>query len=189
MKKLLSLILCLMLCLPAAAMAETALWTTDFGTFTMGIAENDQYQVAAGLTNNALYAMIYIDYDPYATTHDSITVAWTTDNIASEINLVGGIEEYGKLVLQNASAQYTSMGIKMTNESVVDASYDGSTGWILTSCIMDYTAAGIDLVTPLYQMQMFFCDVQGGHYIFTLTGTTYEAVSDMTAYIGTLQFK
>lgn len=194
MKKLISLLLCLLLCLPAVALGETTepmkeLWTTDFGTFTMGIADGDQYQVAEGQTSNVLHAIIYVDYDPTALTQDNITVIWTTDNIPSEINMVGGMEAYGELVLKNAEPQYTSMGIKMLDAKVVDATFNGNTGWILTSCMMDYTGAGIDLVTPLYQMQMFFCDVQGGHYLFTLTSTSYEGISDLTTYIGTVQFK
>lgn len=195
MKKLLSLILCLMLCLPALAMAETAaepaleLFTVDFGTFTMGLGENDQYQVAESLASNTLYAIVYINPDPTALTQDSINVVWTTDDVAMEITLVGGIEKYGELVLQNASTQYTSMGIKMTNASVVISEFDGTTGYIITSCTMDYTGAGVDLVCPLYQMQAFFCDVQGGHYIFTLTSSSYETLASMTAYLDTVAFK
>lgn len=198
MKKLLSLILCLMLCLPAMAMAEAEaaatetsvqLYPIDFGTFTMSIGENDQYQVAAELASNTVYAIIYVNYDPTAVIADTLNVVWTTDDVPGEIEYAGSITKYGELGLQEASTLYTSMGIKMSNESVIAAEFDGTSGYILTSCTMDYTGAGYDLVTPLYQMQMIYCGVQGGTYIFTLTADTYSDLVAMTDYLDTLSFK
>ena len=54
MKKLISLILSLMLALSACAMAETTT-TVDFGTFTMQLAPNDQYDVAPTMADSELY--------------------------------------------------------------------------------------------------------------------------------------
>lgn len=191
MKKFLALMLCLMLCLPAAALAEAPalLYPVDFGTFTMNLSATDQYQVGDTMTSNELYAMIYTDYDPYETTHDSINVVWSQDNFTLEIALMGGIQKYAEAVLEGAESQYSAMGIKMTNAVVLDAGFGDNRGYTVTSCMMDYTNAGINLVTPLYQMQLLFCNVHGGNYIFTLTSSTYEGLDVLTAYIDTLQFK
>lgn len=192
MKKVILLCLCLMLCLPMLAMAETAeakRYTVDFGTFTMSLGENDQYQVAETMTNNKVYAIIYTDYDPSALLHDSINVVWSTDDVPGEIAMVGGIQKYAELILQNAHTQYTTMGIKMTDAKVINAAFEDSEGATLTYCVMDYTAAGVDLVTPLYQMQLFVCDAEDGNYIFTLSSTTLDGLEKLLAYTENIDFK
>lgn len=193
MKKLLSLMLCLMLCLPVLAVAETAaepvLYTIDFGYFTMDLGENDQYQVAAERASNTVYAMIYVDYDRANTTHDTINVVWSTDDVQGEIEMVGGIQKYAELVLQNAEAQYTTMGIKMTDAQVLSAIFEEQVGATVTSCTMNYTAAGVDLVTPLYQMQVFYCMEEASTYILTLTSASFEKLQSMLSYLDTIEFK
>ena len=193
MKKLLSLILCLMLLLPVMAAAEAAApvlpYTLDFGTFTMNVGANDRYEMAETMTSNQLYAIIYVDYDPNATITNSINVVWTSDDIGAEINMIGGMEKYAELVMQNAQTMYSSMGINMTDGVILMTEWADGIGCSVTSCNMDYSGAGVDLVTPLYQMQALFCNREDGDYIFTLTAASMEQLVSMASYLDTIQFK
>ena len=191
MKKLLSIILCLMLLLPVLAAAEVAVlpYTIDFGPFTMNLGANDYYEVADSMVSNQLYAIIYVDYDENALVTPTINAVWSSDNLAQEINLIGGMEKYADLVQENAKSMYASMGITMSNVSVLMTEWEDNIGYSLTSCTMDYTGAGVDMVTQLYQMQALFCNLEGGSFIFTLTSNDMNQLITMASYLDTLQFK
>lgn len=188
MKKLLSLILCLMLALSACAMAETAA-TVDFGTFTMDLGPNDQYEVADAMNPNQVYAIIYPNYDPNAAFTNSINVLWTTSDLAAEVKQCGGMDKYAQLVIQSAKSQYTAQGISTLNASVMASDMDDKTAVSITTYTLDYSAAGVDMVTDLYQMQALFFNAANDNYLFTLTAHTLEELQAMSAYLDTLTFK
>ena len=79
MKKLLSIMLCLMLLLSGLALAESdalpELYTIDFGYFTMGLTANDTYRVAAERQDNTAYAIIYPNYDAANPSPSNINVS------------------------------------------------------------------------------------------------------------------
>lgn len=187
MKKLISLILCLMLAL-SCALAETAT-TVDFGAFTMDLGPNDQYEIADAMADSQLYAIVYVDYDPNAMFTDSINAIWTATDLAAEVKMVGGMDKYAKLVMENAKQQYKDMGIVLTNPTVLAANMNEQTAASITTYQLDYTGAGVDMVTDLYQMQALYFNGAGDHYIFTLTASTLEKLQAMSAYLDTLVFK
>lgn len=189
MKKLLSLVLCLMLALSACAMAETACTTVDFGAFTMDLGVNDQYEVAPTMTDGQLYAMIYLDYDPNAMFHNSINAVWTATDLVAEIKAIGGMDKYAELVMESAKPQYNAMGITMTSATVLGTNMDNETAASIATYTLDYTGAGVELVTDLYQMQALFFNGAGDNYIFTLTAHTLEELQAMSAYLDTIVFK
>lgn len=187
MKKLLSLVLCLMLALSACAMAETAT-TVDFGPFTMDLGPNDQYEVASGMADSQLYAIIYPGYDPNATFTNTINVVWTASDLAAEIKLIGGVEMYAQYILQSAESQYAASGIAMSNATVMATQMDDKTAAIITTYKLDYTAAGVDLVADLYQMQALYFNAADDNYTFTLTAATLEELQALSKYLDTLVF-
>lgn len=190
MKKLLSLVLCLALLLPTMAMAEIVktTYTVDFGDFTIELDSNDYYETAAK-ANNSVLAIVYPGYDPNSTTSDNFNIVWSATDATAEINLYGGIEKYASLVLASAESQYTAMGIKMTDAQVINAAFADGIGLTLTYCTLDYTGAGVDLVSPLYQLQVYYCMGDAGTYIFSFTAVSLEALETMSSYLDTVVFK
>ena len=172
MKKLLALILCLMLAFSTCAMAATT--AVDFGTFTIDLGPNDQYEVANTMTDGQLYAIIYPNYDPNATFTNTINLVWTASDLSAEVKMVGGMEAYAQMVLDAAEYQYSAQGIAMSNATVLRTFTDDETAGALTSYTLDYTKAGVDMVTNLYQMQALFFNGANDNYIFTLTAYTIE---------------
>lgn len=184
MKKLLSLILCLM-ALFTCALAETEtveLYTIDFGAFTMDLGENDYYEVAEEMVANNVYAIIYPNYDPTAATFDNINITWLDMDLAPIVRLAGA-EPYAQMVLEAAAPQYESMGIKMNKAELLSAVFEENVFVTITACELDYAGAGVDLVSPLYQMQVYFCQGEGGTYVFTVSATTMESLEALSTYV------
>ncbi len=192
MKKLFSLLLCLALFLPVMAMAEAEvtpeLYTIDLGDFTIGLYEGDYYEVAPEKTNNAVYAMIYPAYDASAASHDNFNVVWCKDDAAAGISLYGA-EAYANLVLQASQSQYEAMGIKMSDAQVLSAVLEDGVGAFITTCNLDYTGAGVNLISPMYQLQTYFCKGETGTYIFTFSASTLEDLEAMSSYLDSVEFK
>ena len=187
MKKLLSLILSLMLVFSACALAETT--AVDFGTFSMQLGPNDQYEVAAAMNDGELYAIIYPDYDPNSAITNTINIVWTATDLMAEINSVGGMDTYAELVLQIVEPQYAALGITMTNGYVISTNLDEQRAASLCSYTLDYTGAGVDLVTELYQTQVLFFNGEGDNYIFTLTTHTMDEMMALMLCLDTVTFK
>lgn len=187
MKKLISLVLCLMLALPAFALAEST--TVDFGTFAMDLGPNDRYEVADTMTDSQLYAIIYPEYNPQATFTNTINVVWSARDLAAEIKSVGGMTQYAQVVLKSAKQQYNASGISMANPAVLNAEMDDNVAASLATYTLDYTGAGVDLVLDLYQMQVIYFNGTAGSYIFTLTAPTKGEVQALSAYLDALTFK
>ncbi len=103
--------------------------------------------------------------------------------------MIGGMEKYAEIVQENAKSMYASMGIIMSDISVIMTEWEDDIGCSITSCTMDYTGTGIDMVTTLYQMQALFCNLEGGNFIFTLTTNDMNQLVTMASYLDTLQFK
>lgn len=198
MKKLLSLLLCLTLCLPVLALAEGAdmldslspkrYHTVDFGTFTMELGENDLYEVADEMTSNAVYAIIYPDYNPNAATTDSINVVWSAGSFEQDLAAYGA-ETYAQMCLLAAKEQCAAMSITMRNAQVLASLYEDGEYVAITSCEVDYTGAGVDLVTPQYQMQYYTSAADGSTYIITVTTTSYERLVELSSYLETMVLK
>lgn len=191
MKKLASLLLTLAMLLPMMAMAETAdepaVYTFDFGAFTIDLAETDYYQVAEEMTDNAVYLQVYPGYDPSNTTHPNFNVVWSSEDPTATINLYGA-ENYAKLGQQAAQQQYEQMGITVSDAQVLSAVFEDGVGAFFTVSTLDYTGMGLDLVTPVYQLQVFMCMGDAGTYLFTFSADTLEKVEEISAYLDTVVF-
>ncbi len=192
MRKLFSLLLCLTLFLPVMALAEAEvtpeLYTIDLGDFTIGLYEGDYYEVAPEKTNNAVYAIIYPAYDASAASHDNFNIVWCKDDAAAGIGLFGA-EAYANLVMQASQSQYEAMGIKMSDAQVLSATFEDGKGVFITTCNLDYTGAGVDIILPMYQLQAYFCKGEAGTYIFTFSASTLEDVKAMSSYLDSVEFK
>lgn len=193
MKKLLSIILCMMLCLPVLALAEDIteapeLYTVDFGTFTMNLGANDYYETAEEMVNGTVYAIIYPNLDPNAMIADNINIVWTQADATSEIQTIG-TEKYAQLVLDVAKPQFEAMGIQMNNGQVLSAILEENVFASITYSELDYSGAGVELVSPQYQMQVYFLLGEGGTYVFTITATTMEQLEALSAYVDGVVFK
>ena len=140
MKKLLSLILCLLLCLPVLATAETVdavpeLYTVDFGTFTMNLGANDYYETAEEMVNGMVYAIIYPNYDPAAATFDNINIVWSQADATAEVQSTGP-EAYAKLVLDVAKPQFEAMGIPKVITKVNHLSFGSLLSKVGVECVI-----------------------------------------------------
>lgn len=191
MKKLASLLLALAMLLPMLAVAETAaeptVHTFDFGVFMIDLAETDVYQVAEELTDNGVYLQVYPDYDPNNIMHPNFNFVWTSQDPSAIIKLYGA-ENYAKLAQEQAKAQYQQMGIAVTDAQVLSATFEDNVGAFFTVSTLDYTGLGVDLVSPVYQLQVFMCLSDAGCYIFTFTADTLEKVEEISAYLDTVVF-
>ena len=191
MKKIASLLLALAMLLPALAMAETAaapaMHTFDFGVFMIDLAETDVYQVAEEMTDNAVYLQVYPDYDPSNTMHPNFNFVWTAQDPTMTIKLYGA-ENYAKLGQEAAKQQYEQMGIVVNDAQVLSATFEDDIGAFFTVSTLDYTGMGIDLVSPVYQLQVFMCMGDAGTYIFTFSADTLEKVEEISAYLDTVVF-
>lgn len=192
MKKLISLLLVLMLCLPVMAMAETAadalLYTIDFGDFTMDLYGNDYYEMAAEKASNTVYAIVYPAYDETSATHNNFNIVWSEMDATAEITLYGAAN-YASLVQMAAQQQYKSMGINMTDLQVLSATFEDGVGAFITTANLDYTGMGYDVITPQYQLQTYYCMGDAGTYIFTFTATTMEELEALSSYLDSVVFK
>ena len=191
MKKIASLLLALAMLLPMLAMAETAteptMHTFDFGVFMIDLAETDVYQVAEELSDNALYLQVYPDYNPNNVMHPNFNFVWTSQDPSAIIKLYGA-ENYAKLAQEQAKAQYEQMGIAVTDAQVLSATFEDDIGAFFTVSTRDYTGMGVDLVSPVYQLQVFMCMGDAGTYIFTFSADTLEKVEAISAYLDTVVF-
>lgn len=190
MKKLVALLLALAL-LPMLALAETAvepaMHTFDFGVFMIDLAETDYYQVAEEMADNAVYLQVYPDYDPSNVMHPNFNFVWSSQDPTMAIKLYGAAN-YAKLGQEQAKAQYEQMGIVMTDAQVLSATFEDDIGAFFTASTLDYTGMGVDLVSPIYQLQVFMCMGDAGTYIFTFSADTLEKVEEISAYLDTVVF-
>lgn len=192
MKKIVSLLLALVMLLPVLALAETiaepAVYTFDFGAFTIDLAETDYYQVADEMVSNQLYLQVYPAYDDAAVTHPNFNIVWSAEDPSTALSLYGA-ELYAKLIQQSAQQQYKEMGIVMTDLQVLSATFEDDVAAMLTCANLDYTGMGVDLVSPTYQLQMYLCMGEEGCYIVTFTADTLEGVQAMIPYLETIEMK
>ena len=163
--------------------------TVDFGTFTMEVGVNDYYEVADTMSEGAAFLILYPDYLTTGQTTNNLNAVHTEENLALQLLLVGGIENYGKLVLQQTVPQYEAVGIKMTNPQLLYAATEDDLGVIIISSDLDYSGAGIDLTLTLYQMIGMFMNTSSGSYVFTLTAESMDALQEMSGYLDSVQFK
>lgn len=189
MKKLLALILCLFLCLPALADSGMPnLVTVDFGPFTMSIGENDYYGIADTMTSNAIYAEVYKDYYLTGNTVTNMNVIYSADDIAAQIASVNGIENYGKLVLHEAGAQLQAAGYVFSNAQLQYAQFENNIGFIAYSYSLAAANAPEQAVF-LHAGQVIHCRSARENYIFSLTSNNEEEMEILGAYVATVAFK
>lgn len=162
-------------------------YTVDFGTFTMNLGANDYYETAEEMVNNAVLAIIYPNYDPNALVMDNINIVWSQADATAEIQSIGA-EKYAQLVLDIAKPQFEALNIKMSNAQVLSAVMEENAFVSVTCCELDYTGAGVDLVTPQYQLQAYYLLGEGGTYVFTLTSTSVEQLDVLSAYLDSVVF-
>lgn len=193
MKKLIALFLCLLMAMPAIALAETAATeltqTIDLIDVTMAIGPNDLYEVAPTKADNQVFAIIYPNYDATAMGHANINLVWSSADGAAEIAAAGGIETYAKNYLQQIVEVFTAMGIAVHDAQLLNAAVEEDFALMYTYMLLDYTGAGVALTTDQYQMQAYLCNGAEGTYIVTLTASTAEELEAMLPYLATIQIK
>lgn len=189
MKKLLSLILCLMMLLPGLALAEETdvlpeLYAVDFGYFTMGLTANDYYQIAAERENNTAYAIIYPSYDAADSSPSNINVVWSNEDFSMRVKIFGA-SLYTQSLLQSTANLYQSMGYTLTNPQIHEAEYDGN---IYTTTFSYDLVAGEQSMT-MYQKQNYYFYGEEGVYAFTITANTPEELAALDFYFDYIVIK
>lgn len=188
MKKLLSLILCLMMLLPAMAMAEAEvvpeLYTIDFGYFTMDLGAADYYQIAAERQDNTAYAIVYPNYDQTNPNPSNINVVWSSDNFSLQVKLFGA-SLYAQSMLQSTSNLYQSMGYTMSNSQIHSATLEGD----VFSTMFSYDLSAGTQTLSMYQLQNYYFCGDEGVYAFTITATSMEELESLTPYFDGINIK
>lgn len=192
MKKILAIVLCVML-LPLIALAEEAtetIWVpVDFGDFTMKMQATDGLQMGEKAEGGLLF-IAYPNYDPAALPHDNITAAWTADKLTfTDETPQEEVDKFAQDVLDGIVVDMDAQGVAVTDPLMVSAEFADGSLCVLYSMTCDYTALNIDLVTGLYQMQLYV-PVADGTYVFGLTSTTLEGVQyQLDNYFATIEMK
>ena len=181
MKKLLSIMLCLMLLLSGLALAESAalpeLYTIDFGYFTMGLTANDTYRVAAERQDNTAYAIIYPNYDAANPSPSNINVVWSSDDFSLHVKLFGA-SLYTQSMLQSTANLYQQMGFTLTNQQIHEATFDEG----IYSATFSYDVSSEDQSMTLFQKQNYYFLGDAGVYAFTITAHSLEELASLDFY-------
>lgn len=190
MKKLLALLLCVMLCLPAMAFAQTVeTYTVDFDDFTLTLTEYDVFQRAPTKVSDELLAMVYVNYDESNATHDNFNIVWCDYDNTSSIATFPSAEAYGEELLKANVAAMESVGFTVSNEKLLHARAEGPLAAFTTVLDVDYSALGVDLVLTQYQMQVFYTLDANNSYVFTFSSATMEGLEALAAYMDAIDFK
>lgn len=189
MKKFVSLILCLLLCLPAAALAETTTdtLTVDFGEFTMELGPNDAYQIDP-IAENEIFAIVYPDFDPNAEAMANFNVVWTSESPDNDLRLYGA-ETYANAMIEQTAAYMQQVGIKLETYELLSATYEDGIATFFTHMVADYTGIGVPITLEQYQLQVYCIHESDSVYIFTFTAGTAEELEAMLPYLDTIRFK
>lgn len=191
MKKIVSLLLCLVFCF-SFAFAETVqtpveIVTLDFGDFTMDLKATDLIQQGEKIDNGTL-AIIHPDYSEEDTFHNNIAIAWMKTDISAAIKLLGA-ESYGQAVLESAQNSMAAQGMIVTDAQLLNALLEDDELLIMYTMTVDYSGMGFDLVVTLYALQAYAMDAEMGTYLFNLTTDSVEDLLTLTTYIDSVTFK
>ena len=88
-------------------------------------------------------------------------------------SIVAGLEQYN---------------VKATKAELLAASYEDGVAFFTTHMTLDYTGAGINLVTDQYQSQVYYCFGSEGTWIVTLTSSTLENLIALYDYLDYITF-
>ena len=190
MKKLVSLLLCIALMLPVLALAEGAAeWVTlDYEDFSMQVKSTDILQQGEKSNGSVLFTL-YPDYADADVFHSNINCAW----ISNDLTGLGGMSAraYAQMVLDAAKQQFSAQNIACQNEQIIsyELSEDGTELSLLFSYDLDYSAAGHNLQTTLYQLQLYAMLGDKGTYMFTFSATDMATLENMLVYAQTVELK
>ena len=193
MKKIFAVVLCLMMLLPAFAMAEAVPaenWVTvDLGDFTMNMIDTDILQRGEKAEGQLIF-IAYPGYDENDASHDNMNCAWTSDTMEGiEEATQDDVNAFAQQVLDSIKDQTVAQGLAVENEQLLNAVYEDGALIVYYYMECDYSAMGIDLQTQLYQMQIYLI-TDDGTYIFSLTSSTPDGVlNQLNNYFATIQFK
>lgn len=188
MRKLITLLVCLVLCMPALALADAtavpATYPVDFGDFTMTLKETDMYQQGVK-QNNEVLAMIYPDYDETAIFSANLGIVWNMADASAELAQTPP-EDFAQAVLAQAQTQFQSLGLLPTNFQVFEADYTEGVLSIGYCFDIDYSPLGVDLSATIYQRQSYLCLGGAGTYIFNMTAGSMEDLALMDFYLDSI---
>lgn len=188
MRKLITLLMCLALFLPAIALAEAtavpATYPVDFGDFTMTLKETDMYQQGVK-QNNEVMAMIYPDYDEMAVFSANLGIVWHRADASAELAQTLP-EDFAQAMLAQAQTSFATQGLFPTNFQVFEADYTEGVLSIGYCFDIDYSPLGVDLSTTIYQRQIYLCLGGAGTYIFNMTAVSMEDLALMDFYLDSI---
>lgn len=189
MKKILSLVLCLMMLLPIVALGESEYVTMDIGDYTMDVLPTDICLTGAKTDGGQMFQM-FVNYDEAANFHPNMVGAWMSQDMGPIFDL-GAITpaDFAGMMLEQAVGQLKTQGIVVNGSELLDASYADGVMVLTFSMDVDYTGAGVDLVMTLVQRQIYVMRGEAGTYLFNLGSDSVEAVDDMMVYYNSIQFK
>lgn len=202
MKRMLAMALALVLCL-ALGMACAEDYAVDFitedavyqfGHLLIGLKSGDVVQYMAEEADQQVLALVYPAYNEADSFHCNLNVLWVSSAVTMAEEL-GGMtpEEWAAALLDATAEQMQAMGVAVSNQQVLHSAV-GEAGDIQQATVIysydaDYTGAGLDLKTTLFQEQIYV--VPGnvdGTYALTLSGTSLEDLAALEGYFEMLNF-
>lgn len=194
MRKLISVILALCLCILPLALAETSTseesLTQDFGDFTMDIPMSMQGSIGEKV-NNQLYFILYDNYDPNANFNNSLNCVWT--DAYTDFSTIDFEGEYAPAVIQLTLETMSTAGVIVENPMLLTtdtADLNGKTAYLMAySYNADYSQLGMDYQTTLYTLQTYVSDEAMGSYTFTITTNDLNNIETLDALMDSIQWK
>lgn len=193
MKKILAVLLSLMLLLPAVSLGEAAevvdTYPVEFDDFTLYVTSYDIIQKAPTKEEGQLLFLLYPNYDETAVVFNNINGTWSSENTLADLPEFD-VNKFAQEQADFVAAQLTASGITASNSELHYAQKDDNGVIVLAySADVDYTGAGIDLVTTLYQAQYYKCMGEKGTYVFTVTAYHPDDLKELFSYLETIEFK
>lgn len=192
MKPLLALLLCLALCLPVFALAETAAQTQtiDLTDFTMEIGTDAMYEVFSERQEGMPAAIIYPSYDPTRLDAPNISIIWSAGNMIALLQeeLGMGMDAYADMMLSYLAGSFTQYGGQVVRQEVTACDFTENDGYF--SLLVITQDAEPDAQPEEYHITFHYRWFDGsGSYIFYLIAPSSEDMALLEACIDTIQPK
>lgn len=189
MRKFLLTLLALCLTLVPCLAEEVQNVEYDFGDFTMTFPEDTIGDVSDSLEENAMFFILYQDYDENALFLKNLNGTW--NSAYQDLTQVDPTAT-AQTILDTVQAQFAAQGITVSNPTLLMAALDEQDGKpalsLMFSTDLDYSSAGIDFQMTLYTLQGIVSDENFGTYTFTISTDDVEAATPLMDIMNTIRW-
>jgi len=182
MKNLCSLLLSLLLLLPAVVMGEAELRPVEFEDFIIIVGEGDLLQLGEETGSSSIF-QLFPDYDVAAVSHPNIIATWIPS--ALDVRNDEQVLEFGKGVMQAAAQNLTANNIVVTNEKMlrIDREEENGVITVLFTLEVDVAALGMDAKMDVYMGSRYYSLGEKGCYSFTVGCESAEEAEMLFDYL------